>query len=325
MVDAAADRDVSEPQSLLRRIVDFPLVALVFAVLLYAFATAIAIAAGSQLPAMAPDLATMIKGALSIALVFGVYKLAIRNLGSPEREHDDLPLRGFFKDSGLGLLAGFAIFSLVVGIAALADVYNVKGYGGTGALLSSLVALAIVPAFMEEMLFRGILFRWIEEFGGSWAALFVTSALFGAAHIMNDNATWFSSFTIAMEAGLLLGGAYMLTRSLWMPIGLHAAWNFTQGFLFDVPVSGFDQNGLVEAQLSGPELLSGGRFGLEASVIALAVATAAGIWLIQLAVKRGELVQPYWVRRRLAGGGSEEAVGIDVDGDADPAAPLDRA
>jgi hypothetical protein len=101
-----------------------------------------------------------------------------------------------------------------------------------------------------------------------------------------------------MEAGLLLGGSYMLTRSLWMPIGLHAAWNFTQGFLFDVPVSGFDQNGLVEAQLSGPELLSGGRFGLEASLIAVVIATAAGLWLIWLAVKRGQLVQPYWVRRR---------------------------
>lgn len=311
---------MAEEKSLIRRIVDFPLVALVFAVLLYAFATAIAMAAGAQLPPMPPLARTALLGALGIALVFAVYKLAIRHLG--EREHDDLPARGAFRDLGLGLLAGAAIFSLVVGLAAAADVYNISGYGGTGDLLRALIAIAILPAFMEEMLFRGILFRWIEEFGGSWAALVVTSALFGAAHIMNANASWFSSFAIAVEAGLLLGGAYMLTRSLWMPIGLHAAWNFTQGFLFDVPVSGMDQNGLVEAQLSGPELLSGGRFGLEASVIALVVATAAGVWLVRLAVKRGQLVQPWWVRRRAA---SEEAVGIDVDRDADLRAPLDRA
>jgi hypothetical protein len=185
-----------------------------------------------------------------------------------------------------------------VGVAALIDVYNIVGDGGTGQLLNLLIAAAVVPAFMEELIFRGILFRWIEEFAGSWAALVVTSALFGLAHIYNPNATWFSSFAIAVEAGMLLGGAYMLTRSLWLPIGLHAAWNFTQGFVFDVPVSGLDQKGLVEAKLSGPELLSGGAFGLEASVIALAIAAAAGVWLLVLAVRRGQLVRPWWVTRR---------------------------
>jgi hypothetical protein len=92
----------------------------------------------------------------------------------------------------------------------------------------------------------------------------------------------------------------MLTRSLWMPIGLHAAWNFVQGAIFDVPVSGLDEQGLVEARLSGPELLSGGAFGLEASVIAMVIATAAGVLLVLMAVKKGELMQPHWVRRRIA-------------------------
>ena len=97
---------------------------------------------------------------------------------------------------------------------------------------------------------------------------------------------------------MLLGGAYMLTRNLWFPMGLHAAWNFTQGEIFDVPVSGLDEHGLVQAQLSGPPLLSGGQFGLEASVLALLLATAVGIWIVWLAVKRGHLVQPRWSRSR---------------------------
>ncbi|MFL6735921.1 MAG: CPBP family intramembrane glutamate endopeptidase, partial [Sphingomonas sp.] len=80
--------------------------------------------------------------------------------------------------------------------------------------------------------------------------------------------------------------------------GLHAAWNFTQGEIFDVPVSGLDEHGLVQAKLSGPALLSGGQFGLEASILALLVATAAGLWIVWLALRRGELVQPRWVRRR---------------------------
>ena len=97
---------------------------------------------------------------------------------------------------------------------------------------------ALFPAFNEEILFRGVLFRWIEEFGGSWAALLITSIFFGAAHLFNPNASPIAAFGIALEAGLLLGAAYMLTRSLWLPIGIHAAWNFTQGEVFDIPVSG---------------------------------------------------------------------------------------
>jgi len=149
---------------------------------------------------------------------------------------------------------------------------------------------------MEELLFRGILFRWIEEFAGSWAALAITSALFGLIHIFNPQATWFSSFAIALEAGVMLGGAYMLTRSLWLPMGIHAAWNFAQGEVFGVPVSGTSVHGLLRSRLTGPEILSGGGFGLEATLFALLIATAAGVWFVWLAVRRGEVVQPSWRR-----------------------------
>ena len=103
----------------------------------------------------------------------------------------------------------------------------------------------------EELLFRGILFRWIEEFGGSWAALIVTSVLFGAAHLVNPNATYIAAVGIAVEAGVMLGAAYMLTRSLWFPMGIHAAWNFTQGEIFDIPVSGTPMHGLVRPSCRG--------------------------------------------------------------------------
>ena len=85
------------------------------------------------------------------------------------------------------------------------------------ALVIALVSMAILPGFMEELLFRGILFRWLEEFGGSWFALALTSALFGLGHIFNPGATALSSFAIALEAGVLLGG------------GLHADPQFVGG------------------------------------------------------------------------------------------------
>jgi hypothetical protein len=287
---------IAGERPLWRRIVDFPLVAMVIAVLLYVLATAIAVFLFKLVPPMGKDATTAIHSLIALVLMLATYKLAIIRLGEPPR--DDLPGRGALRNLGLGLAAGLVIFSAIVGLAAAAGVYRIFDCCSTRELAMDLITIAIMPAFMEELLFRGILFRWIEEFGGSWAALVVTSALFGLAHIFNPNATWFSSFAIAVEAGLLLGAAYMLTRSLWMPMGLHAAWNFTQGFIFDVPVSGLDQQGLVEARLSGPELLSGGTFGLEASLIALLMATAAGVWLIVLSIKRGELVQPWWIRRR---------------------------
>jgi uncharacterized protein len=288
-----------------KRILDFPLVSMSIAIALFVAASAVASWIIKLLPAtnMIEPSATKsaliaTKAAIFLALVFATYKLAIRRLG--EEPRDDLTMKGAAKGIGVGLLIGFALFTLVVGVAALLDVYNVIGEGGFSQMLYTVVVISIMPGFLEELLFRGILFRWLEQFGGSWFALVLTSALFGIAHIFNPNATFVSSFAIAVEAGILLGGAYMLTRNLWMPIGLHAAWNFTQGFIWDVPVSGLDQQGLVEAKLSGPEILSGGAFGLEASLIAMVVATSAGVWLVVRAARNGELVRPWWVRRRLA-------------------------
>lgn len=294
-MDQASDGATDEP--LRRRIVDFPLVAMLIALVLIVAAVALGYNLGKLVPTGVPARGVVLAG-INLALVLLAYKLLIVRLG--EQPRDDLPARRSIRDLGVGLGGGIALFGIAVAIAAALGIYRVVGWGDASALLLDLVAVGIVPALIEEVLFRGILFRWIEEFGGSWAALVMTSALFGLAHILNPGATWFSSFAVAVEAGLLLGGAYMLTRTLWMPIGLHAAWNFTQGGIFGVPVSGNVSHGLVHATLSGPALLSGGAFGLEASVIALAVCTAAGLWLVLLAVKQGQLIQPWWVRRRLA-------------------------
>lgn len=280
-----------------RKISEFPLVAMVIAVALFIAANALARLISDQIPLPKGDVRTIVRVSIALVTVLATYKLAIRKLYQPR---DDLPLAGAAWGLGAGLLIGLILFSVVVGVAALLGVYRIVGDGSTTELVTAIVAMAIMPGFMEELLFRGILFRWLEAFGGSWFALAATSALFGLAHFFNPNATLFSSFAIAVEAGILLGGAYMLTRNLWMTMGLHAAWNFTQGEIFDVNVSGIEVHGLVTARLSGPALLSGGQFGLEASLIALLGATAAGVWLVVLAVRAGHVVRPLWVRTRLA-------------------------
>jgi len=279
-----------------RRIVDFPLVALAIAVGIFAFlrighALIDTILPGGSRAERAPLLALI---TVPIWLLANRHVLA--RLG--EMPRDEMPLSGAARNLGLGLAGGFLLFSAVLAAAALADVYSIFGYAGFDHHFVGFLAIAMLTALTEELLFRGILFRWIEEFAGSWIALGMTSALFGVAHLLSPHANWFAALAIAVEAGLLFGGAYMLTRNLWFPIGLHAAWNFTQGTIFGVPVSGGSAQGVVKAELSGPELLSGGAFGLEASLFALVICTAAGVWFVRLALKRGELVQPMWIRRR---------------------------
>jgi hypothetical protein len=277
-----------------RKIWDFPLVAMVIATVVYIAAAALGLFLGKYVPADLGKTGVMaIHAVITIGLLLVAYKLVIVRLGRHPR--DDLPGGPALREGAIGVGIGFAIMAATVGVAAVIGIYRIIGMGDASMFWMSLIATAIMPGFTEELLFRGILMRWLEEFGGSWFGLVVSSLLFGFAHYFNPNSTVLACLWIAIEAGILLGGAYMLTRNLWLAIGLHAGWNFTQGEIFDVPVSGLDEHGLVQASLSGPQLLSGGEFGLEASIIALVIATATGIWLIVLAARRGRLVRPIWV------------------------------
>jgi membrane protease YdiL (CAAX protease family) len=136
----------------------------------------------------------------------------------------------------------------------------------------------------------------MEESLGTWLALLISALIFGLMHIANPNATLWSALAIAIEAGIMLAAAYTLTRRLWLPIGIHFAWNFVQGGIFGVAVSGNGVRGLLQSTLSGPALLSGGEFGAEASIFAVIVCLAAGVYLIQAAWKKGNILKPFWTR-----------------------------
>jgi membrane protease YdiL (CAAX protease family) len=287
----------AEEKPLWRKIVDFPLVAMLIAVGAVVIGLVLSYLITANLMPRIPALGfDGVLDLVGIPIILVIYKLFIVRLG--RRPRDELPLEGSVRLLSYGLLGGFLIFSLIVAVAALLGVYSITGGGDLSGLSRALVAMAIFPGVSEEILFRGVLFRWLEEFGGSWLALLLTSSFFGAAHLMNPGASPIAAVGIAFEAGVMLGAAYMLTRSLWLPIGLHAAWNFTQGEIYDIPVSGLPVHGVVNAKLCCNPLLTGNGFGLEASLIAMVVATLFGIWLLWLAVRKGELVQPMWVRRR---------------------------
>lgn len=203
-----------------------------------------------------------------------------------------------------GLLVGLAlgtIFILAsVGVLALLGAYRVEGfdpsYSPWGAILSAGFGAAIV----EEIVFRGVLYRLVEDTLGTWIAVAVSGLAFGFAHITNPQATLQGAIAIALEAGVLFAALYAFTRNLWLVMGVHFAWNVVQGPVLGIVLSGGSTQGagLVESTLSGPEWLSGGQFGMEASLVTIVLLTAVGVWLLVEITRRGLVVQPSWVRRR---------------------------
>jgi membrane protease YdiL (CAAX protease family) len=189
-----------------------------------------------------------------------------------------------------GLLTGAVLFSVVVGILWLLGVYHVTGTNAYVDWLPQVLVTGIGAGIGEEIIARGVLFRIVEEGRGTWFALAVSALFFGAAHIFNPGATLWSSAAIAIEAGVMLGLMYHVTRSLWACAGLHASWNIMQGTIYGIPVSGGAVDGWLVSQRSGPAWLSGGVFGAEASVVALGVCSLLSLTLWLVARRRGSLV-----------------------------------
>jgi uncharacterized protein len=211
------------------------------------------------------------------------------------------PARNAVREMGLGLLIGAVLLTGIVGAMALCGWYQVTGLRwqepGGEALTFAVLGLVsyFLVAVLEEVLFRGMLFRTVEEGLGTWAALALSALIFGLAHLLNENATLWSALAIALESGVLFGAAYIFTRALWMPIGLHWAWNYFEGYVYGTPVSGGLQPGLLLPSISGPELWTGGAFGPEAGLIALILSGGLGLLALVLCARKGRLFTPAWL------------------------------
>ena len=160
------------------------------------------------------------------------------------RRPSELALRPGAGLAVAGAAGGFLLFALV--LAALFGLGLARlGGGGDTAQLAPMAVAAVFAAVGEELAIRGGVFRVLEEGLGSLAALVLSASLFGLLHAANTGATPVSTAAIAVEAGLLLGAAYMATRNLWLPIGLHFGWNFTEGGIFGAAVSGGRSHGAL--------------------------------------------------------------------------------
>ncbi|MCI0569913.1 MAG: CPBP family intramembrane metalloprotease [Myxococcaceae bacterium] len=297
---------------MLRRILRHPFTCLVLTVVLLAVLNGALLAlvqlvAGGRLSALGPLQRSLGVDSPVNALAATVALLAVgRGLERKTPEGLGLGTRGMGRDLLRGVAVGAALMTAVVGVLALLGWYRLVEGPPETAQEETLEAFGYVVGFLfagyfEEVLFRGIGFRLLEEWLGSGAALLLSSAFFGLVHGNNPDATWSATVGIALEAGLLLGAAFMLTRSLWFATGIHWAWNWVQGPLFGVDVSGMTVDGVLESALVGPVAWTGGAFGAEAGGVAVLLCTAAGVALTLLAVHRGQW-RPFlsWRRQRRA-------------------------
>ncbi|MER5449042.1 CPBP family intramembrane glutamic endopeptidase [Streptomyces sp. NPDC002764] len=234
-----------------------------------------------------PWLSLLLGGLTAVLSVF-VYRWVVgRTEGRPVTE---LAREGARGSLYRGTVLGVALFGCVIANIALLGDYDVHGFGSlTGAI--GLVGFMAAAAVTEELMFRGLLFRLVERGLGTYAALALSSVLFGAMHLFNEHATLLGAVAIAIEAGGMLGAAYAATRSLWLPIGLHFGWNFAESGIFGTEVSGNGTtHGLLDASTSGSTLITGGEFGPEASLYSMLFGVLVTIVLLRLARRRGNLV-----------------------------------
>lgn len=215
-----------------------------------------------QAEGIASLLLTLTAGVVAIM----VYRLTMKYLA--RRSIPELSGKRAGIEVGMGLLTGAAFITMSTCIIVAAGGYSFQwaSAADTGSVLISAITSALGAAIMEELIFRGLMFQAINKLGGNWLALAVTSLFFGVAHLGNTGATLWSAFAITIEAGILLGAAFLWRRNLWFAMGLHFAWNALEGLL-GIPISGHATAGLFTVKVNGDSLLTGGDFGLEGSIV----------------------------------------------------------
>ncbi|HSE19333.1 MAG TPA: type II CAAX endopeptidase family protein [Pyrinomonadaceae bacterium] len=189
--------------------------------------------------------------------------------------------RGWLRDLVLGSVIGFASLVVAVGIASRGLSFSL-GNTGWPAIVRSMIGsgvLLFVAALAEEAMFRGYALQTLSRAKLALLGVLLTSVPFALVHLSNPNVVRGLTFANTALAGIWLAAAYLRTRSLWLPLGVHWSWNWALGWFFGLPISGIKlvSNPLLNGRDAGPQWLTGGSYGIEGGV-------ACGIALILFTV-----------------------------------------
>ncbi len=222
---------------------------------------------------------------VSALLAFYSYRLYIQRV--EHRVATEVATRSAVSELGAGLGLGFMLVSAVMAVLAACGAYHLQRVNAFDLALIEPFGLMVLVGTFEELLFRAILFRITAQAWGERWALLVSSVLFGLAHLPGDSSTSLSIF-ITVVASILLTAAYMSTGRIWLSIGIHIGWNYTLGTIWSIAVSGHEvKEGLFLGQLGGPDWLTGGAYGLEGSVVSLAVLAIASVAMFHRRISSG--------------------------------------
>jgi membrane protease YdiL (CAAX protease family) len=223
---------------------------------------------------------------LAVVLGLVVYRLVMTYLARREMPELRKPRAREFLG---GVLLGFGFlvtsFLIVVALGGFSVALNPIDPVEAGKILTLAIALNLGAAVCEELAFRGMLLQGIAKLGGPVVAVAITALLFGGVHALNPGATLWSSLAISIEAGVLMGCAFVWRRNLWFVIGLHWAWN-TSEMLLGIPVSGHREPSLWLTTVHGNSWLTGGDFGIEASLVPVILGTILSALIISRARAR---------------------------------------
>jgi hypothetical protein len=238
-----------------------------------------------------------IAGAIfSFLLLLFAYRLYVKYI--EKRKAPELFIKNSWTEFGKGFLITAILVCIVVTILYVLKNFRISEWNSNKFIVIDLFMKFLMGALIEEIIFRLIVFKLTEELLGTWIAFGIQILFFGFSHGLNENATIFTSFAVAIIGGVLYTAAFMHTRRLWIVLGLHTGWNFFQSGVFGMPNSGSPYEGLIIPNVQGKEWITGGSFGIEASYIAILLCLFVGVCFLIKAIKANQIVSPIWIRQR---------------------------
>lgn len=232
----------------------------------------------------------------SFVLIMFAFSLYVKYV--EKRKAYEMLLRDSWKEFGKGFLITASLVCIVVAVLYVFGNYQVREWNSNKFIVSDLLMKFLMGAFIEEVLFRLIIFKLTEELLGTWIAFGIQVLFFGFSHGFNENATIFTSCAVAIIGGVLYTAAFMYTRRLWFAFGLHSGWNFLQSGVFGMPNSGTPYEGLIIPEIQGREWITGGSFGIEGSYLAILLCLIVGVFFLMKAKNAKQIVLPVWIRKR---------------------------
>ena len=178
-----------------------------------------------------------------------------------------LILKGYEKDLKLGLALGAGLIAIGFLILFILGYLSVDGFSFPVGTLILYFLLFVVVSFHEEIMMRGYVLNNLMQSMNRYAALSISSVIFMSIHLLNPNVNFLSVVNLFL-AGIVLGIYYIHKPNLWLPIGMHLTWNFFQGPIFGFEVSGIETKSIINQSVRGNEIITGGAFGFEGSILA---------------------------------------------------------